>query len=601
MAQVNAPLSILLKDIIEDANKQMLELKEKTKKSDKSTSDWWNNLATELGKVSGSLAKIKNDERKADEKEKEAAKREREEAEAAKRRIEESQLAIDAATVSSIASAVAVTSHIDTANKASAAAKQAQEEAAAAAAKQAQEEADAAAKQAQEEAAAAAAKQAQEEADAAAKLKLEESQLAIDAATSSSIASAVAVTSHIDTVNKTAAAKPAQEDADAAAAKQAQEDADAAAAKREQEDADAARIDELANIISISTAVAVDSFINKHNSMPKPEPLPVVPTILNSDISDAAKNVANAVAVAVNDIVSNKPEPKPEPKPDTLELEKEIERAVSLAVAIHVSNDTSPSPDIYKKETLEPIIAIAVAKALDDSVKTNVKKYAGYISAIVSALLMTLLKRRAAIMQPTTDTDIPEEISLETDTIEDIGTDTSKPEKIIDDHLHMLCKETFDKKYENLHPGQEAIYTSHDDRYCYGMLITKEERAGVYVDKSIEDVKCPFNKPYEPGANKEEYKVECDNANEEKKSLEGNIKDADTPTDIKDADTPTDINDADTPTDINDADTPTDAKIAAAIANTIKVGSKRKKSSPNMAVRKSPRFDIAAAIATSVE
>ena len=596
MAQVNAPLSILLKDIIEDANKQMLELKEKTKKSDKSTSDWWNNLATELGKVSGSLAKIKNDERKADEKEKEAAKREREEAEAAKRRIEESQLAIDAATVSSIASAVAVTSHIDTANKASAAAKQAQEEAAAAAAKQ-----------------------AQEEADAAAKLKLEESQLAIDAATSSSIASAVAVTSHIDTVNKTAAAKPAQEDADAAAAKQAQEDADAAAAKREQEDADAARIDELANIISISTAVAVDSFINKHNSMPKPEPLPVVPTILNSDISDAAKNVANAVAVAVNDIVSNKPEPKPEPKPDTLELEKEIERAVSLAVAIHVSNDTSPSPDIYKKETLEPIIAIAVAKALDDSVKTNVKKYAGYISAIVSALLMTLLKRRAAIMQPTTDTDIPEEISLETDTIEDIGTDTSKPEKIIDDHLHMLCKETFDKKYENLHPGQEAIYTSHDDRYCYGMLITKEERAGVYVDKSIEDVKCPFNKPYEPGANKEEYKVECDNANEEKKSLEGNIKDADTPTDIKDADTPTDINDADTPTDINDADTPTDindadtptdindadtptdAKIAAAIANTIKVGSKRKKSSPNMAVRKSPRFDIAAAIATSVE
>ena len=293
---------------------------------------------------------------------------------------------------------------------------------------------------------------------------------------------------------------------------------------------------------------------------------------------------------------------------DDSTLINEITNAVSIAVAIHANQSKEPMPELYKKESLEPMITVAIANAIKDSVKVDKKKYASIISSIISALLMALVKRRSAIIKQSSETPSEEkekekekekeeelEIPKETTTIKDVAVDTSKSEKIIDDHLHKLCKETFDKKYENMKPGVEAVYTSHDDQYCYGMLFTKEERDGIYVDKSVENVKCPFNKPYEPGANKDEYRVECDKKDkstpEDKKDDAKNTetesdKNTENQTGIEKVDSPSDLKPE---TDIKPTKEFKDQQIAAAIANVVKKGVKRKKSS-NVPLRKSPRL-----------
>ena len=299
---------------------------------------------------------------------------------------------------------------------------------------------------------------------------------------------------------------------------------------------------------------------------------------------------------------------------DDSTLINEITNAVSVAVAIHANQSKEPMPELYKKESLEPMITVAIANAIKDSVKVDKKKYASIISSIISALLMALVKRRSAIIKQSSETPSEEkekekeeelEIPKETTIIKDVAADTSKSEKIIDDHLHKLCKETFDKKYENMKPGVEAVYTSHDDQYCYGMLFTKEERDGVYVDKSVENVKCPFNKPYEPGANKDEYSVECDKKDkptqEDKKDDAKNTetesdKKTENQTAMEEVDSQTD--DKKTETDNKHTDELKDQQVAAAVANVVKKGVKRKKSS-NVPLRKSPRLQQQQAIAIS--
>jgi len=350
--------------------------------------------------------------------------------------------------------------------------------------------------------------------------------------------------------------------------------------------------------------------------------------ISKTAISETAIDVATSVAVAMKNIIDNSIQKDAEAKQkaesermaiednklavsetqDDSTLINEITNAVSIAVAIHANQSKEPMPELYKKESLEPMITVAIANAIKDSVKVDKKKYASIISSIISALLMALVKRRSAIIKQSSETPSEEkekekekekeeelEIPKETTTIKDVAVDTSKSEKIIDDHLHKLCKETFDKKYENMKPGVEAVYTSHDDQYCYGMLFTKEERDGIYVDKSVENVKCPFNKPYEPGANKDEYRVECDKkdkstpedkTDDAKNTETESDKNTENQTGIEKVDSPSDLKPE---TDIKPTKEFKDQQIAAAIANVVKKGVKRKKSS-NVPLRKSPRL-----------
>ena len=388
--------------------------------------------------------------------------------------------------------------------------------------------------------------------------------------------------------------------------------------------------EKLGKDIALSTAVAIRSFMNnqklaeqerqkqnqeqeryEQESMGR-EDKNILPITTTHDISKAAITVANAVAIAIQNSVETTLQNSDMYEDDfetDLPVEtaivKDISKAVSIAVAIHANQSKEPMSELYKKESLEPMITVAIANAIKDSVKVDKKKYASIISSIISALLMALLKRRSAIIKQSSETPSEEkekekekeeelEIPKETTTIKDVAV-TPESEKIIDDHLHKLCKETFDKKYENMKPGVEAVYTSHDDQYCYGMLFTKEERDGVYVDKSVENVKCPFNKPYEPGANKDEYRVECDKKDkstpEDKKDDAKNTetdsdKNTENQTGIEKVDSPSDLKPE---TDIKPTKEFKDQQIAAAIANVVKKGVKRKKSS-NVPLRKSPRL-----------
>ena len=328
----------------------------------------------------------------------------------------------------------------------------------------------------------------------------------------------------------------------------------------------------------------------------------------NTAISETAINVATSVAIAIKNIIDDSVQKDVEVKQkaesermkaednkpavshtqDDSTLINEITNAVSEAVATHAKQSSKPMLELYKKESLEPMVSVAIANAIKDSVKIDKKKYANIISSIISALLMALVKQRYNMMKqlsvtPSEEKEEELEIPKKATTINDMAVNISKSEKIIDDHLHKLCKETFDKKYENMKPDVEAVYTSHDDQYCYGMLFTKEKRDGVYVDKSVKNVKCPFNKPYEPGTNKDEYSVKCDKPTpEDKKDGAKNTETA-----MEEIDNQSD--DKKIETDKKHIDEFKDNQVAAAIANVVKKNVKRKKST-NTPLRKNPRL-----------
>ena len=121
------------------------------------------------------------------------------------------------------------------------------------------------------------------------------------------------------------------------------------------------------------------------------------------------------------------------------------------------------------------------------------------IAAAISGLLLALYK------QSTNEkSDMEEEV---------YGDIVEEEEKVIDDHLHKLCKNTFYETFKQPSriegmPYKTPIYVSHDNEYCYGTLISKEIVEDKYIDKSVEQLKCPFNKPYTVGSNKEEYKID---------------------------------------------------------------------------------------------
>ena len=88
-------------------------------------------------------------------------------------------------------------------------------------------------------------------------------------------------------------------------------------------------------------------------------------------------------------------------------------------------------------------------------------------------------------------------------------------EKIIDDHLNAKCEEHFKEVYKDAATSNKEVhYVGHDDNYCYGTIIETEKIDDVSepVPKLATQVKCPFNKAYIEGSNKDEYSIkECQN------------------------------------------------------------------------------------------
>ena len=88
----------------------------------------------------------------------------------------------------------------------------------------------------------------------------------------------------------------------------------------------------------------------------------------------------------------------------------------------------------------------------------------------------------------------------------------------IKDHLHELCRKEFFDQFKETGdeikngPRKKPIYTSHDDDYCYGMIVNEEYNPETkrYFEKSIENVKCPFDRKYVVGTDVKDYKIqEC--------------------------------------------------------------------------------------------
>ena len=159
------------------------------------------------------------------------------------------------------------------------------------------------------------------------------------------------------------------------------------------------------------------------------------------------------------------------------ELQKNIATSIGIALAIQQKNkNVEPEPEPEPEDI--DIDAIAAA---------------------ISGLLLALYK------QSTNEkSDMEEEV---------YGDIVEEEEKVIDDHLHKLCKNTFYETFKQPSriegmPYKTPIYVSHDNEYCYGTLISKEIVEDKYIDKSVEQLKCPFNKPYTVGSNKEEYKID---------------------------------------------------------------------------------------------
>ena len=109
----------------------------------------------------------------------------------------------------------------------------------------------------------------------------------------------------------------------------------------------------------------------------------------------------------------------------------------------------------------------------------------------------------------------------DSDSDSDRDSDTSRPEykkelkgdKTIDEHLHATCKTHFDETFKNEETNlekKEYAYVSHDNEYCYG-IETQYERDNEdepFIEKYINNVKCPITPEYKKGTDKSNYKVE---------------------------------------------------------------------------------------------
>ena len=204
------------------------------------------------------------------------------------------------------------------------------------------------------------------------------------------------------------------------------------------------------------------------------------------------------------------------------ELEQEL---VSIALPLTIKNKLDaekmalniPLEDL-NKNNLQTALTIALNEAIAKKNKKGTKKLdqkkINALLAAVSTLLMLLVKSRKP-KQDNKSTDIQTNTVTDRDVNEQekILYARRQEEDVLNDHLHEVCVNAFNEQFKmgevlpTTGPRQRPIYSSHDDEFCYGLIVNEEQDpSGNYYQTSIRNVKCPFNKTYVEGRDKGEYK-----------------------------------------------------------------------------------------------
>jgi trichohyalin len=204
------------------------------------------------------------------------------------------------------------------------------------------------------------------------------------------------------------------------------------------------------------------------------------------------------------------------------ELEQEL---VSIALPLTIKNKLDaekmalniPLEDL-NKNNLQTALTIALNEAITKKNKKGTKKLdqkkINALLAVVSTLLMLLVKSRKP-KQDNKSTDIQTNTVTDRDVNEQekILYARRQEEDVLNDHLHEVCVNAFNEQFKmgevlpTTGPRQRPIYSSHDDEFCYGLIVNEEQDpSGNYYQTSIRNVKCPFNKTYVEGRDKGGYK-----------------------------------------------------------------------------------------------
>ena len=218
-------------------------------------------------------------------------------------------------------------------------------------------------------------------------------------------------------------------------------------------------------------------------------------------------------------------------------IKKKEQELISIALPLTIKNKLDaekmalniPLEDL-NKNNLQTSLAIALNDAITKKNKKGTKKLdqkkRNALLSAVSTLLMLLVKSR----KPKRDN---KSTNIQTNTVTDRNVNEQekilyarKPdseEDVLNDHLHEVCVNAFNEQFKmgevlpTTGPRKRPIYSSHDDEFCYGMIVNEEQDpSGNYYQTSISNVKCPFNKTYAEGTDKGDYKSgKCIDASEE--------------------------------------------------------------------------------------
>ena len=206
-------------------------------------------------------------------------------------------------------------------------------------------------------------------------------------------------------------------------------------------------------------------------------------------------------------------------------IKKKEQELVSIALPLTIKNKIDaekmalniPLEDL-NKNNLQTALTIALNDAIAKKNKKGTKKLdqkkINALLAAVSTLLMLLVKSRKP-KQDNKSTDIQTNTVTDRDVNEQekILYARRQEEDVLNDHLHEVCVNAFNEQFKmgevlpTTGPRQRPIYSSHDDEFCYGLIVNEEQDpSGNYYQTSIRNVKCPFNKTYVEGRDKGEYK-----------------------------------------------------------------------------------------------
>ena len=205
-------------------------------------------------------------------------------------------------------------------------------------------------------------------------------------------------------------------------------------------------------------------------------------------------------------------------------IKKKEQELISIALPLTIKNKLDaekmalniPLEDL-NKNNLQTALTIALNEAITKKNKKGTKKLdqkkINALLAAVSTLLMLLVKSRKP-KQDNKSTDIQTNTATDRDVNEQEKIlYARRQEDVLNDHLHEVCVNAFNEQFKmgevlpTTGPRQRPIYSSHDDEFCYGLIVNEEQDpSGNYYQTSIRNVKCPFNKTYVEGRDKGEYK-----------------------------------------------------------------------------------------------